>query len=128
MSLNTAALATSFARAAAIAAITLRYSHYIPRPVQWVVVFLAALNARNFPLVWHRKQIPPSYIGFYKSTIRRPRHLTKAGFRTSIRSEDSEALVRLDLETTTPEDLCVQESTFKAAHSRFESYSREKSF
>ena len=50
---NKLALAESFARAAAITAFAFKFSHYIPRSLRAILLFLVALNIRTFPLVWH---------------------------------------------------------------------------
>ncbi|KAF8315827.1 hypothetical protein DL93DRAFT_2078537 [Clavulina sp. PMI_390] len=57
--INTTSVAISFARAAAIATLTVKGSRYIPRGLKWVFLFLVALNLRAFPFVWHYRVVVP---------------------------------------------------------------------
>lgn len=47
------ALYGALARAVAVAGLTIKAVPHIPRGIKWFVVFLLALNIRNFPLAWH---------------------------------------------------------------------------
>lgn len=56
--LDTVALVSALARAAAITTVAFKTSRYIPPSLKWLFIFLVSLNIRGFPLVWHSQSLP----------------------------------------------------------------------